>query len=101
MNDMQMQTKWEKWSPWLIAGVGILYTVSPFDLIPDIPFVGWVDDFFILSSSLLYLLESQTGKISKPLLETIRLLRMISLWLGCISILLLLIFTTMVVGLLS
>ena len=79
---MQMLKKGERWGPWLIAGLGILYTASPFDLIPDIPFVGWIDDFFILSSSILYLLESQTGKISKPLLETVRLLRIITIRLG-------------------
>lgn len=86
-------------APWILAGVGILYSVLPADLIPDIPFVGWVDDFFILSSSLLYLLETQTGKVNKTLSATLQVLRKITMLLGAVAILLILIFGTLLVNL--
>ncbi len=27
---------------------GIIYAIWPFDLIPDVPFVGWIDDIIVL-----------------------------------------------------
>lgn len=75
--------------PWTIVAGSLLYVLLPLDIIPDIPFLGWIDDFFILTSAILYLFEKQVGDISKSLRETIRLLRIISVGIGIIIILLL------------
>jgi uncharacterized membrane protein YkvA (DUF1232 family) len=37
----------DKRTPWIPKAIGILiicYAVMPFDLIPDAPFIGWLDD---------------------------------------------------------
>lgn len=77
--------------PWAIVSGSLLYVLLPLDIIPDIPFIGWIDDFFILASAILYLVEKQVGDINKSLRETIRLLRIISVGIGIIIILLLVI----------
>ena len=42
---------------WVLAGLGLLYAVSPIDIIPDVPVIGWVDDFFVIAVTVLNLLE--------------------------------------------
>ena len=37
----------------LLLAASIAYDLMPADLIPDIPFIGWLDDFFITSSAVL------------------------------------------------
>ena len=37
----------------VLVGAGVVYLISPFDLIPDvIPFFGWLDDAAVLVGSL-------------------------------------------------
>ena len=31
----------------LVIGAAVLYVLSPFDLLPDIPLIGWLDDGLI------------------------------------------------------
>ena len=35
---------------WVWAALSVAYLFSPVDIIPDIPIVGWVDDFFITTT---------------------------------------------------
>lgn len=38
-----------KWKRVIIAGLAMLYIISPLDLIPDfIPVIGWLDDLGVL-----------------------------------------------------
>ena len=39
------------------AGAALAYLVSPVDLLPDVPLIGWVDDALILSLGLPYLVR--------------------------------------------
>ena len=34
---------------WVWAILSIAYVLSPVDAIPDVPIIGWVDDFFVAS----------------------------------------------------
>ena len=42
--------KYTGMSSWtiVVVAMGILYAISPIDLIPDIPFIGYVDDVVVL-----------------------------------------------------
>lgn len=64
-----------------MLGASIIYDVIPADFIPDIPFVGWLDDMLVTSSAALNCLQqfgvNANGKVD-------RLLK----WLKCICILL-------------
>ena len=41
----------------LLLGASIIYDVIPADFIPDIPFVGWLDDMLVTSSAALNCLQ--------------------------------------------
>ena len=55
----------------LLLGASILYDVIPADFIPDIPFVGWLDDMLVTSSAALNCLQQfcikANGKIDRLL----------------------------------
>lgn len=57
-----METEIEKSNktvPIIISVLGILYGVSPVDLVPDfIPFAGWMDDVVVVGGSILHLGQS-------------------------------------------
>lgn len=51
--------------PWLIA-LGLLYVISPIDLLPDlVPFVGWFDDLGVVGLVIKALLTSRRALASK------------------------------------
>lgn len=52
----------------LVIGAAILYVVWPFDLIPDIPLIGWLDDGLIAY----LLLQFATRLLPPELLATLR-----------------------------
>lgn len=72
---------------WMVAA--LLYDVSPIDVIPDIPVIGWIDDFFITATATLNLIQ-KAAKDSVQWLSTIaKTLKWITILLGIIVILLL------------
>ena len=81
---------------WILAGLGILYTLSPIDLISDIPVIGWVDDFFVIATTLLNLCENELGKVSETLGTILRTFKWIVLVLGIIAVLLVLLLGTFI-----
>ena len=51
--------------------LSILYLLSPIDLIPDIPVIGHIDDFFVTTTAMLNLLQKwlqNHGSILAPML---------------------------------
>ena len=88
-------------SAWIMAILGIVYTLSPLDIIPDIPVIGWVDDFFVLSATLLNLLEKTTGRTHHTLRHGLKVLKWIAVILGVIVILLALLLGYLLVDWLS
>ena len=53
----------------LLLGASIIYDVIPADFIPDIPFIGWLDDMLITSSAALNCLQqfgiNANGKVER------------------------------------
>lgn len=45
---------------WVLLGLGIVYDLSPLDVIPDVPVVGWIDDFFVTVAVVLNLLQQNS-----------------------------------------
>ena len=43
------------WLSILFWAIVIIYAVMPSDLIPDVPLIGWVDDFIVIALRLLML----------------------------------------------
>lgn len=60
---------------WLI--LGILYAVSPVDILPDVvPVAGWVDDLVITGSGVLNFVQAKVGEASETLASYTRHLQM-------------------------
>ena len=55
----------------LLLGTSIIYDLIPADFIPDIPFVGWLDDMLVTSSAALNCLQqfgvNANGKVDRLL----------------------------------
>ena len=71
---------------WMVLAV--LYDVSPVDIIPDIPVVGWVDDFFITATATLNLIQKAVEDSVSWLAQIAKTLTWIMIILGIIAILL-------------
>ena len=46
--DIKRYTKKKTVWSWIILILALIYGVSPVDIVPDFPFVGWMDDCFII-----------------------------------------------------
>ena len=65
---------------WLSAAV--LYAISPVDLIPDVPVVGWIDDIAILLPTTLNAIEKSISDTSSSIRKTVHLVKWIFILLG-------------------
>lgn len=82
----------------VLAGLAVLYDISPVDVIPDIPVVGWVDDFFITATAGLNLIQQYTSESMLWLSTIAKTLKWLTIILGVIVVLLVAIFASMIVS---
>ncbi|MCX7970505.1 MAG: YkvA family protein [Negativicutes bacterium] len=54
--------------PWVLFVLALIYAVSPIDLVPDWPVVGWLDDLLLLLGTGLNLIEHRARLPNRPLL---------------------------------
>lgn len=83
----------------VLAGLAVLYDVSPVDIIPDIPVVGWVDDFFITATAGLNLIEQNTKESMQWLSTIAKTLKWVVIILGIIVVLLVALLGSLIVSL--
>ncbi|WP_314817769.1 DUF1232 domain-containing protein [Capnocytophaga gingivalis] len=88
-------------SEWVWAGLSIAYMLSPVDIIPDIPVVGWVDDFFITATAGLNLIQGYTADSSRSLAQLVKMVKWALIVFGVICILLVLLLGTLIVKMFS
>ena len=72
--------------PVVLFMLAILYDISPIDLIPDIPVVGYIDDFFITAIAMLNLLEKWIQDFSIVLASLLRLAKWLVVFVGIIAV---------------
>lgn len=66
--------------PIIIAVLGVLYGVSPVDVVPDVfPVVGWIDDLVITGGALLNLAQAYARDTSASLARLLGLVKWL-LW---------------------
>lgn len=82
----------------VLAGLAVLYDISPVDIIPDIPVVGWVDDFFITATAGLNMIQQYTSESMQWLSTIAKTLKWLTIILGVIVVLLVAIFASMIVS---
>lgn len=71
---------------WMVAA--LLYDVSPVDIIPDFPPIGWIDDFFITATATLNLIQKAVEDSVPWLAQIAKNLKWIMIILGIIAVLL-------------
>lgn len=82
----------------VLTGLAVLYDISPVDIIPDIPVVGWVDDFFITATATLNLIQQHTTESMQWLSSIAKTLKWITIALGVIVVLLVALFASLIVS---
>lgn len=87
MSNNQMDNNTNKIPPIILAILGVLYGVSPVDILPDVvPVGGWIDDIVITGGGLLNLAQAYTQDTNKSLAKIIGLAKWLILILGGILI---------------
>lgn len=86
---------------WVLAILSVAYALLPIDIIPDIPIIGWVDDFFITSAGVLNLIQSHVGNASQSLARLVGFFKWLVIIFGVIAISLVLLVGTLIVKMLS
>lgn len=84
---------------WMAAA--FLYDVSPFDVIPDVPVIGWIDDFFITATATLNLIQKAAEDSVPWLAQIAKNLKWIMIILGIIAILLVVLCGSLILSLLK
>lgn len=82
-------------------GLALLYDASPVDIIPDIPVVGWIDDFIITATTGLNCIQQFTAESSQTLSTIAKSLKWIFFILGVIVIVFLVVLASFIVSLLK
>ena len=86
---------------WVLMALSVAYLLSPVDIIPDIPIVGWEDDFFAIAVAGLNLLQGYASEGNSSLAQLLKFVKWAVIILGVICILLILLLGTLIVKLLS
>ena len=50
---------------WILFVLAVIYGISPADLVPDMPVIGWIDDFTIGAAALTNLIQQQFFQTNK------------------------------------
>lgn len=82
---------------WVLMGLSVLYDISPVDIIPDIPVIGWVDDFFITAAATMNLIQKTCTDSMLWLGQIAKVLKWITIFIGVIAIALVLLVGTLIV----
>ena len=72
---------------WIWAVLGLIYAISPIDLLPDaIPVAGWVDDILITVTSGLNLIQSYLKESNEHLAKIVKGIKWVIIVLGILIV---------------
>ncbi len=64
-----------KVASWILMVLAIIYDLLPVDLVPDIPFLGWIDDFLITLVAVINLIQNNKEDISPKQSKIMRIIK--------------------------
>ncbi len=76
----------------------IVYDFLPTDLVPDIPVIGWIDDFFVTSSALFNCIQQFSDDGNEILEKVMKWLKWTCLLLAVLIILVFLLLTATIIS---
>ena len=76
----------------------IVYDFIPADLIPDIPVIGWIDDFFVTSSALFNCIQQFSNDGNEILEKVMKWLKWTCFLLAVLIILIFLLLATTIIS---
>ncbi|MGL5229112.1 MAG: YkvA family protein [Bacteroidales bacterium] len=86
-------------SPWFTTILGVIYIISPIDLLPDVPVIGYLDDIFMGVIIGLNWAQVSTEHSNEMLSSVFKLIKWVMIILGIILFLLLSIFGLLIFNL--
>ena len=72
---------------WILMAIAVIYGLSPVDIVPDIPVVGWIDDFTVNLVAFTNLIQQQFCQTNIILNKLFNTIKWIMISLGAIIIL--------------
>ena len=82
---------------WIFFIAAVIYGVSPIDLIPDMPVVGWIDDFTIGAAALTNLIQQQFFQTNNSLNKLFKIAKWILISVAVLIILVAILIITLIV----
>lgn len=82
---------------WIFFIAAVIYGVSPIDLIPDMPVVGWIDDFTIGAAALTNLIQQQFFQTNNSLNKLFKIAKWILISVAVLIILVAVLIITLIV----
>ncbi|MDM1377665.1 MULTISPECIES: YkvA family protein [Myroides] len=88
-----MEEKNNKTGALIVGALGLLYGISPIDLVPDvIPVAGWLDDLVIAGGAILHVAEAYLKDYSRSLASLVKMVKWMVWILGGILVLIMALF---------
>lgn len=84
------------WS-WIILIAAMIYGVSPIDLLPDAPVVGWIDDFMIELAAFINFVQQQFFQTNATLNKFFKIAKWILIFAAVLIILITILIITLII----
>ena len=85
----------------LLLAVSVIYDLVPSDLIPDIPFIGWIDDTLVTSSALINCVQQFSDSENKTAQKLMKWLKWTCLLLAVLIVLVVLLLASTIMALIN
>ena len=82
---------------WILFIAAIIYGTSPIDLIPDMPILGWIDDFTIVAAAFTNLIQQQFFQTNKSLNKLFKIAKWILISFAVLIVLIAILIITIIV----
>ena len=82
---------------WILFIAAIIYGASPIDLIPDMPILGWIDDFTIVAAAFTNLIQQQFFQTNKYLNKLFKIAKWILISFAVLIVLIAILIITIIV----
>ena len=91
------ESKSKKIWAWILFILAVIYGASPIDLIPDMPVIGWIDDFTIGAAAFTNLIQQQFFQTNNSLNKLFKIAKWILISIAILVLLVAILIITLIV----